>query len=669
MTIMRSNPRAKPRWATSAILLSFVFAMFGGAAVAAPGTEGNVVDYSQCANGKPGTSAPITDCDGWINGILNANNSQYGEDQVTAQRLILSLPSGGATQNRTLQLKWLVRKADTHAYDSLATWDHTQTSANACQNLSGPVAARCTTAISDGAAPYAIPSDPAEVSPNAGAGAPSTATSFHQLAGQQLEMYGLGVGGDIDSMVYGGLVDESGDLYQTATITYDVAGTLASARQVMLLFGGHLAAGGGPRSWGAGNGASDINGGPYHIKLIQVDGASIGNRDNQIMSSAILPLSVTVSTTLHQTDAAGADLVPSNNGTTLTLSLPAGGGGVDVKDYATASDPFASGTVTFRYYTSEASCLADTTGAGGTSAGSGALSGGVASGSTLHFSSIATYWFRAFLTGSDITLDSVSPCDEVLTLNQATTAATLLHERTTSGGDTDTTPSNNGKNITVLVGAFVNDTVTITPASASGTVTFKTYSTLADCGSDTNGTVQGSALALTAHSSTIQLSAAGTIYWRAFFSGTNGNLNSSSACVTGDNESVTAQVVASSLNTSPWAFPNDSATVSAAAGGNVAGSVAFKLYDTEANCLANTSTGLLFSDNRTLPGTQTSSTVSTRNGDPDDAITDYKVESSSTVWWRVTFTSTNSAQAGRVSACTEKIATTLTPDSSGGSAP
>jgi hypothetical protein len=211
--------------------------------------------------------------------------------------------------------------------------------------------------------------------------------------------------------------------------------------------------------------------------------------------------------------------------------------------------------------------------------------------------------------------------------------------------------------------------VTITPAGATGTVTYKSYPTLADCGADTSGTTRGSGLALTAHSSTIQMTSATTIYWRAFFTGTSGFNSSSSPCVTGDNESVTAQVVASSLNTNPWVYPNDSATVSAAAGGNVAGSVAFKLYDTEANCLANGSTGLLFSDTRTLPGTETSSTVSTRNGDPDDAIADYKVEASSTVWWRVAFTSTNLSQAGRVSACTEKIATTLTPDSSGGTAP
>jgi hypothetical protein len=666
MTLRTSAPRKGPRWAILLITIGFALTLFGGTTIAAPGTEGSVVDYSQCANGKPGTSAPTSDCDGWIFGILNANNSQYGEDQVTAQRLILSLPAGGSINDRTIKLKWLVRKATTHAYDSLATWDHTQSTADPCQNLNGPVRTRCLADIATPAT-LTIGPDAAEVSPNTGVGAPSTATSFHQLAAQQLEMYGLGAGGDIDSMVYGGLVDEDGDLYQTATITYDVA-SLTGARQVMLLFGGHLAAGGGPRSWGAGNGASDINGGPYHIKLIAVDGASIGNRDNQIMSSAILPLTVTLGTTLHQTDVNGADITPTaNNGTTITVDLPANGSGVYVKDFATASDSGATGTVAFRYYTSLTACQADTTGTGGTAAGGGALANGVAGSSVVQFTSVATYWWRAFLTGSDITQNTASPCDEVLTLRQSTSAATTLHERTTSAGTTDVSGPNNGKNITVIVGAWVNDTLQITPSGATGTVTFKTYATLANCGADLSGTTRGSGLALTANSDTVQFNAAGTTYWRAFFTGTNGFLDSSSPCVTGDNESVTVNTVATSLNTSPSVYPNDSATVSASAGGNVAGSVLFKMYSSETTCLANGTAD--FSETVNLPGTQTSSTVGTHNGDPGDTVTDASVAADATVWWRVSFTSTNAAQVGRNSLCLESTAIDHTANSSGGTAP
>jgi hypothetical protein len=192
---------------------------------------------------------------------------------------------------------------------------------------------------------------------------------------------------------------------------------------------------------------------------------------------------------------------------------------------------------------------------------------------------------------------------------------------------------------------------------------------LADCGADTNGTTRGSGLALTANSDTVQFNSAGTTYWRAFFTGTGGYLDSSSPCVAGDNESVTVNTVASSLNTSPSAYPNDSATVSAAAGGNVAGSVLFKMYNSLANCQANLATGLLFSQTVNLPGTQTSSTVSTTNGDIGDAVTDYAVSADATVWWRVSFTSTNPAQVGRNSLCTESTVFDHTADSSGGTAP
>jgi hypothetical protein len=61
---------------------------------AAPGTEASVSGFDQCANGGPPSTA--TDCpQDWINGILNANNSHYAEDDVTPQRVILDLPKNG----------------------------------------------------------------------------------------------------------------------------------------------------------------------------------------------------------------------------------------------------------------------------------------------------------------------------------------------------------------------------------------------------------------------------------------------------------------------------------------------------------------------------------------------------------------------------------------------
>src|SRR5207249_10301761 len=68
----------------------------GNVAVAAPGLG---FDFSQCANGaRPGTSLLCPD--GWINGILNPNNSHYNEDDVTPQRFVIDFP-GGAGFGRT----------------------------------------------------------------------------------------------------------------------------------------------------------------------------------------------------------------------------------------------------------------------------------------------------------------------------------------------------------------------------------------------------------------------------------------------------------------------------------------------------------------------------------------------------------------------------------------
>ena len=129
---------------------------------------------------------------------------------------------------------------------------------------------------------FAIPSDPTVVADANGAG---SATSGHQLAGQVFTLYGGTITG-ASSYTHD---DASGtsDSYAHITLTYSVPST-ADGAKVMLLFGGHLAPGLGPRGWGANVGAGSISGGPYHIRITAADGASVGNRDNQIMSGAIL---------------------------------------------------------------------------------------------------------------------------------------------------------------------------------------------------------------------------------------------------------------------------------------------------------------------------------------------------------------------------------------------
>lgn len=136
---------------------------------------------------------------------------------------------------------------------------------------------------------------------------------------------------------------------------------------------------------------------------------------------------------------------------------------------------------------------------------------------------------------------------------------------------------------------------------------------------------------------------------------------------TATNEAV---AVASSISTAPLVYPNDSATVSAASGGNVQGSVTFSLYDTLANCESGGTTGRLFTQTRNLPGDATSSTVSTTNY-PGGVGTPYAISAAgpTTLYWLVAFDSTNAAQEGRESLCVEQTTVTIVGDAGPGTAP
>jgi hypothetical protein len=251
-----------------------------------------------------------------------------------------------------------------------------------------------------------------------------------------------------------------------------------------------------------------------------------------------------------------------------------------------------------------------------------------------------------------------------VSISTCTGTTTVLHQRTTSAGTADVNPANNGSEINVSPGAYVNDVATVTGSGATGSVLFKYYTSAALCTADTDGTSSGTGITsvgsatLTsgaATSSTVQFNSVGDFYWRAFYSG---NLSpSASPC----DEIVHVIQVATAISTAPWYYPNDKATLSAPnGGGTMAGSISFKLYNSSANCTANGATGLLYTDpTQTVTGA----------GDYNTSNTSVAVTTGTTVYWRVTFVSSNAGQAGRNSLCVESINATLTGDSTGGTAP
>jgi uncharacterized repeat protein (TIGR01451 family) len=495
----------------------------GGSVLAASPTDANVSDYQQCANDKPGSAGDPTDCvpQGWINGILNAQNSQYSEDQVTPQRLDLVVPSGGTTTGRTITISYLARKGQggvgNHAYDSLATWNYTQVNADRCQGLAP---ADCP---GGSASTFLIPSDTTVVADSNG---PGSSTALHELpdANRMMTMYGgtiTGVSAPVHDNAAG-----PGDDFATLTVTYSVASTAADTK-VQLLFGGHLAASTGPRGWGINVGSSFINGGPYHIRLTQLDSSSVGNRDNQINSAAILPIGTQTRTALHETDSSGTDVSPPNNQdpatqTGITVTLPVGGSGTYVTDYATVAPSGSTGTVAFRFYTSLADCNADTNFNGGTSAGSGKTldANSVAKSNPVHITDVGVTYWRAVFTGTGVSANSDSGCSgEILTAVQATSLTTNAGGPYLLGADGTVALHD----VAHLAGGTSN---------AGGTITFMLFSDnacSAQVGGDVTTAVNG-ADGKDYESPSITVSAPGTYYWIANYSGDANNAASSTVC-------------------------------------------------------------------------------------------------------------------------------------------
>ena len=112
-----------------------------------------------------------------------------------------------------------------------------------------------------------------------------------------------------------------------------------------------------------------------------------------------------------------------------------------------------------------------------------------------------------------------------------------------------------------------------------------------------------------------------------------------------------------SITTNPWFYPQDRATISASSGGNLTGSVSFKLFDSSTDCMANGPTGLLYQQGPVTVSGASPQTVDTTNSS-------YRVTSSTAanLYWRVTYSSTNAAQTDSSSVCVENIGATITAD-------
>jgi hypothetical protein len=178
----------------------------------------------------------------------------------------------------------------------------------------------------------------------------------------------------------------------------------------------------------------------------------------------------------------------------------------------------------------------------------------------------------------------------------------------------------------------------------------------------------------------------GTYHWLATYTDT-GSVNNVPNTVSHNSgcndslEDVTVSQIPTQITTAPLAYPNDTATITSSASGDLlpaGGTVTFRLFQAAnsatalANCQADdgtgTATGLLFN--------QAFSTASTPAHSENFATTNYPggvgspvaVSSNGTYYWRVTYATGDQAHTGIQSACVENIAFTFASDSGPGTA-
>jgi uncharacterized repeat protein (TIGR01451 family) len=266
------------------------------------------VDFTQGANGDAAHAPPLGDIT-WINGILNPNNSEYFEGVSTLQRTLFDSVTTTPGNVHTVTFSHQAAKGSAHAYDFLTSWDQAFAATNVIapgtlvnHNTDSADADTLIEAVEPGPASpanftsvvTALRSGPTanirdvEIPDNMGtllgANVQSRITAYEGFFGNRtLRIYGNAPITDA-SMKFDGY-SGSGPL-ANYTLTWTSAST-----QILIEFAGHLAQGQDfvltGVGYGAGKGAGSINGGPYHVQLSKLDGASLGNQDNQIQANAV----------------------------------------------------------------------------------------------------------------------------------------------------------------------------------------------------------------------------------------------------------------------------------------------------------------------------------------------------------------------------------------------
>jgi hypothetical protein len=255
------------------------------------------VDFRQAANNhKPNPLGSVY----WINSALQRQNAVYYEGMSVPQRVAFMNIRATSGNQHSLTFDHLTARSGKHAYDFLTSYNQALDAAqaiaagpvlaqiNECGAQMGPPATLqtvCNTVRGFGySALVDIPDAMGSV--NGRSVAQRIAAYETRFGNRTLRIFG---NAPITSavLVFNGYASGPNP-YAEYTLQWTSASTT-----ILIEMAAHLAMGtdvqnaGTGVGYGAGLGAGSISGASYHVRLSRLDGASLGNRDNQIMGAAI----------------------------------------------------------------------------------------------------------------------------------------------------------------------------------------------------------------------------------------------------------------------------------------------------------------------------------------------------------------------------------------------
>src|SRR4030095_559839 len=261
----------------------------------------------------------------WINSILQSSNSVYAEGMSTLQRIVFYDMADVTDDKHVLQLKMEADKNGHHAYDFMTGWNQALKAALAISpgvRLMPDPQASNTSTVYDESDPQNLRVCGSNISATGGtvcdllhdgvkfdlsilSSGPNTLAGqnegSHFLAGdgatvaQEIAAYEALFQDRTIRVWTNGFIGAENDAdnfvefvkYDAGFIFYNIHWRSHDNRAV-IEYGAHIARGQG--GYGVGQGASDINGGPYHTILVNflTGEGNLGNQDNQLQGADIV---------------------------------------------------------------------------------------------------------------------------------------------------------------------------------------------------------------------------------------------------------------------------------------------------------------------------------------------------------------------------------------------